>query len=110
MHFETPATPQTPALLFPFSALHKWLRCSREFGLHAIRLRNDIALQGNVSPFRDTGPKRIKIKGNYNCNPHTIVKQRHSNKYECRCVDVVFDFAVAIVFDVVFDSHPLGTM
>ncbi|MFZ6760946.1 hypothetical protein ACO0K9_27385 [Undibacterium sp. Ji50W] len=92
---------QTPDLLFPFSALHKWLR-----------------------------PKRIKIKDNYNLkiynkvksnyNPNTMVDRWHSNIREYGCVDVGFDFvvaldfsfafAVAVVFDVVFDLNPLGTM
>ncbi|MFZ6768702.1 hypothetical protein ACO0LM_16725 [Undibacterium sp. Di26W] len=82
---------QTPDLLFPFSALHKWLR-----------------------------PKRKRVKDNYNVkinnkvknsgNPNTTVDRRHSNKCECGCVDGGFDFAVAVVLDVDFDFNPLGTM
>ncbi|MFZ6768429.1 hypothetical protein ACO0LM_15330 [Undibacterium sp. Di26W] len=82
---------QTPDLLFPFSALHKWLRPKR------IKVNNN----PNV---------KIYNKFKNNDNPNTMVDRRHSNKCECGCVDVGFDFAVAVAVAAAVDLQPLGTM
>ncbi|MFZ6759873.1 hypothetical protein ACO0K9_21920 [Undibacterium sp. Ji50W] len=82
---------QTSDLLFPFSALHKWLRPKRK-------------------RVKDKYNVKINNKVKSNCNTNTMVNRCHSNKYECGCVDVGFDFVVAVVFDVDFDFNPLGTM
>jgi len=86
---ETPATPQTSALLFPFSVPHKRHRHSG-----TAKVKNNKKNQKQLQRQKQRQPQKPRL-----------INGIHYN-LSFGCIDV----AVAVVFDSVFDFNPLGTM